>query len=182
MNRFRGLNLDQFPENIVDAGLRPTAELVRLDPAELVRDCKKAKVSLLTVWAKPQTGIAWYPTKVGTHHFSLKKIDYICNITDLAHRENIKVWTAYSLELDTLAAEIRPDWALSNHKGKPFVRFAKQKKGPNNTNLQGGATAIYVNSPYLEYALSQIWEIASNYPVDGIAINMLWWDAWCYFD
>ena len=87
VNRFRGLILDQFPEDIVDVGLRPTSRLERLDPAELIRECKKANVSLLSVWAKPQTGFAWYNTKVGTRHPNLK-LDYIRNITDLAHRES----------------------------------------------------------------------------------------------
>jgi len=145
--------------------------LNRLDPKEYIETYKAAHIDSIIVFAKGHWGECYYDTKVGHKHPGLKG-DMLAEMVELGHQNDMEVAAYYSLGFDTWAAIQNPDWAERYEDGTP-KRVTANKKWHN----------VCCNTPYHDYALAQLAEIASGYDVDGLFIDIFpfhWYYNICY--
>jgi len=132
-----------------------------------IRAIKEVHADFTYFPAKGNNGYAQYFSKVGTPDPGLKT-DFLKESIGLAHGAGVKVFVTYAVGCDTLAAQSRPDWAFRRSDGEII-------------NIIG--PVVCFNSPYREYAIAQIEELVTNYPIDGLLVDILWWGnmgtEWC---
>lgn len=159
-DRFRNFILDMHnpsPE------LVPDLTLHRIDVAAYIRTYQAAGVDSIHVYCKGHWGYSWYRTTVGTMHPALGGRDFLGEHLEHGHAAGMEVIAYYSVGYDNLAVLTHPDWAA---------------RGPEGAIVQlvvEGRPRWYLpcpSSPYRDYCLAQVEEIARGYPVDGIFLDI----------
>lgn len=117
-------------------------------------------VDYITVFARCNLGFAYYPTKVGTVHPSLK-IDLLGEMITACHERNIKVAAYFNAGIDHEHALRHREWCKVNKEGQVYN---VQKKGHWFRNP-------CLNTGYGDYLLAMIDEVLVGYPVDGIFLD-----------
>jgi hypothetical protein len=117
-----------------------------------------AGVDSVVLFAKCQYGNAYYPTEVGRAHSALQGRDLFGEQLRAAHSRGIRVIAYFSNMWDTAAAGAHPQWRL----------VASPARGST-----GRWPALCLLSDYRRYALDQVREIASRYPIDGLWSDIL---------
>ena len=117
-----------------------------------------AGVDSVVLFAKCQYGNAYYPTEVGRAHSALHGRDLFGEQLRAAHERGIWVIAYFSNMWDTAAAGAHPEWRL----------VASPARGST-----GRWPALCLLSGYRQYALDQVREIASRYPIDGLWSDIL---------
>lgn len=166
--RFRGYLLDMHSPD------PPVVSLDRLDVKEYIETYKAADIDSIIVYAKGHWGECYYDTKVGHKHPGPKG-DLLAQLVEIGHKNDMEVAAYYSLGFDTWAAIQNPDWAQRNEDGTPNIACINPQKWHN----------MCCNTPYRDYALAQIAEIAGGYDVDGFFIDIFpyhWFYGICYCD
>lgn len=166
--RFRGYLLDCHSPD------PPVVTLERLDPKSYIETYKAANIDSIIVYAKGHWGECYYDTKVGHKHPGPKG-DLLAQMVEIGHQSDMEVAAYYSLGFDTWAAVQNPDWAQRNEDGTPNRACINPQKWHN----------MCCNTPYRDYALAQLAEIAGGYEVDGFFIDIFplhWIYGICYCD
>jgi len=117
-----------------------------------------AGVDSVVLFAKCQYGNAYYPTEVGRAHSALRGRDLFGEQLRAAHERGIRVIAYFSNMWDTAAAGAHPEWRMA----------ASPARGST-----GRWPALCLLSGYRRYALDQVAEIASRYPIDGLWSDIL---------
>jgi hypothetical protein len=153
--------------------------LSQIDPPKLVALMKDTGVQQLVVKSRPHTGLANFPTKIGRMHRGLKGRDYVGEMIELCHKNNIAVMAYFSQIFDNWAYENHPDWRLINGEGKTSMEyedynavtlFRKGRYGnlcPNNED-------------YRKYCHDCLTELTTNYQFESIFLDMPFWPEPCY--
>jgi len=154
--RFRQVHLDFHTSPLIpDVG-------ADFDANEFVRVLKGASVNSINIFAKCHHGMAYYPTKVGVMHPSLK-IDMLGQMIEACHKADILTPVYYTIMWDQYAAMQHSDWRVLDENGRD------DGAGP----LEAGWVRVCPNTPYLDYVAAQSEEIAKNYEVDGFWFDIL---------
>lgn len=143
---------------VLDTNLTPTFAMSfdKFDVEDYVKAFASANVNCLFQIAKDHWGHSTYDTSVGIKHPQLK-IDLLAEVIKHAHAHNVKVNAYYSLEHDSAVIEKHPGWSRRDIKGN-LTRYHWHKL------LTFGNPCF--NSPYRQYVLDQLTEIAKNYDAD----------------
>jgi hypothetical protein len=154
--RFRQVHLD-FHTSPLIAGVGAD-----FDANEFVQVLKEASVNSINIFAKCHHGMAYYPTKVGVMHPSLK-FDLLGEMIEACHKADILTPVYYTIMWDQYAAMQHSDWRVLDKHGKD----------DGAEPLEAGWVRVCPNTPYLDYVAAQSEEIARNYEADGFWFDIL---------
>lgn len=130
------------------------------DAYEFAQTLKSINVDYITVFALCNLGFAYYPTKIGTVHPSLKR-DLLGEMVKACKEKGIKVAAYFNAGIDHEHALRHREWCKVNKEGQVY-NF--REKGHWFRNL-------CLNTGYRDYLLGMVNEVLENYPVDGIFLD-----------
>lgn len=135
---------------------------------------KDAAVNSITIFAKCNQGMSYYPTKVGVMHPHLK-FDLLGEMVETLHQHGIRAVIYISTMYDQYIWEHHGDWRVLDAEGREDGLF--QGTGP----LEARLGRVCINTPYLDYVVRQAEEVLKNYEADGIFYdNYLYRYFGCY--
>ena len=141
--------------------------LSRLDPVEYVDCIARAGFQSLMQYTNSCVGLCLWRTEVGQMHANLKGRDLFGEIISECRRRGLHTVAYFIVNWDNWASEKHPAWRILPAEGDDRI-------------LQGRYGLVCSNTPYREYAFACLREIVSNYPIDGIFIDMTFWPYVCY--
>ncbi|MBO4548819.1 MAG: alpha-L-fucosidase [Abditibacteriota bacterium] len=157
--RFRQVHLD-FHTNIdiedIGAGF---------DSREWIDTLQKARVNSITIFAKCHHGLSYYPTAAGVPHPHLTR-DLLREQYEACKAAGINAPIYISAGVDTYISDRHPEWreARPAPDGRTYTQWA----------LAPGFLKLCFHSPYLDYLIAQIEEVARLYPdCDGIFLDII---------
>ena len=153
--------------------------LSKLDPPKLVAMMKDAGVQQLVVKSRPHTGLAHFPTKIGRMHKGLHGRDYVGEMIDLCHKNNIAVMAYFSQVFDNWAYENHPDWRSVNGEGKTSREYEDYY---SISMFRKGRYGIVCpnNEDYRAHCKACLTELTTNYQFESIFLDMPFWPEPCY--
>jgi len=128
-----------------------------IDAAAYMKSLAASNVSAVQMYIKDHHGIAYYDTKVGKRS-SFMKGDLLADLVREARAHDIQFLAYYSVGWDNWMAECNPEWVMRSSDGEPVTA--------------GYWTYLCYNTPYREFMLAQLHEIA-QYGVDGLWLDIL---------
>jgi hypothetical protein len=131
--------------------------------AEVFTDrLKKCGVDYLTFHARCNLGMAYYDTRIGIKHPSLK-YDLFGKLADACQRKGIALTAYINGGISSAEGALHREWTTLYFDGREYrePRFTPYVR-----------TMCY-NTPYRDHLIAMIKEIASNYPVSGFFIDCL---------
>ena len=123
---------------------------------------KRCGVDYLTFHARCNEGMAYYNTKIGIKHPSLK-YDLFGKLADACRRKGIAL-TAY------INAGISSAEGLQHREWTTLYFDGREYREPRFTPY---VRTMCYNTPYRDHLIAMIKEIANNYPVSGFFIDCL---------
>jgi hypothetical protein len=148
--------------------------LARFDPEEYVRTIADAGFEALLTDAQSEAGLCLYPTKVGQTHAASKGRDLFGEVVAQCRRRGIHVLAYFSLMTDNWAYLTHPDWRSMWEDG--YDRTLEGKGGEPERRWG----EVCPNSPYRDYAIACTKEIVTNYDIDGMWLDQIFWTGVCY--
>jgi len=130
------------------------------DGEEFARTLKEAHVDYITAFARCNIGFAYYPTKIGTVHPSLK-IDLFGQMVEACHKEGIRVAGYFNAGIDHEHALRHRDWCKINERGQVYDT---EQMGHLFRNM-------CLNTEYRKHLLGMIDEVLASYPIDGLFLD-----------
>lgn len=123
---------------------------------------KRCGVDYLTFHARCNLGMAYYDTKIGIKHPSLK-YDLFGKLADACQRKGIALTAYINGGISSAEGVLHRDWTTLAFDGREYreLRFTPYVR-----------TMCY-NSPYRDHLIAMVKEIATNYPVSGFFIDCL---------
>lgn len=146
--------------------------LSALDPEWTAQTLKEAQVGMLQLCAKSHWGLSLHPTKVGKQHSNLNGRDYFGEVLDAINRQGIQCLAYLSDFWDNYAGCQHPEWRQLS---------LKESKGEIEL-IETDWITLCPMSGYRQYFLGQIAEVARNYDIAGIFIDMTGFFGYCYCD
>ena len=133
-----------------------------LDVEAFTNRIKQCGVDYLTFHARDNMGMAYYDTKIGIRHPSLK-YDLFGKLAEACQRKGIAITAYLNGGLSSAEGVLHRDWNTLAFGGReyrdpPFTPYVR--------------TMCY-NSPYRDHLIAMVEEIAKKYPVSGFFIDCL---------
>ena len=133
---------------------------------------KSCGVDQLTFCARDNQGMAYYDTKIGIKHPSLK-YDLFGKLADACQRKGISLIAYVNGGISTAEGLLHRDWSTLFFGGSEFrAGYDLSPRKPFTPYIRNART-MCLNSPYRDHVFAMIKEIANNYPVSGFFIDML---------
>ena len=127
---------------------------------EFAKTLKNSGVEYITIFARCNLGLAYYPTKIGIVHPGLK-IDLLGQMIKACHKYNIKVAAYFNAGIDHEHALRHREWCKVNKEGQVY----------EYQNMGHFFRRMCLNTDYGPHLLSMLKEVLENYPVDGIFLD-----------
>ena len=124
-----------------------------------IQDCG---VDYLTFHARCNMGMAYYDTKIGIKHPSLK-YDLFGKLADACQRKDIALTAYLNGGISSAEGVLHRDWTTIAFDGRVY-------RDPHFTPY---VRTMCYNSPYRDHLIEMVEEIANNYPVSGFFIDCL---------
>ena len=140
------------------------------DAESVARMFAEAGVQKVCYVAKDAYGFSYYPTKYGAVHPNLKR-DEVGEFTVALKKRGLRCVPYFYPGVDRIHPTTHPEWRLTDPRASATDQYA----------------TMCFNSPYLEeVALPQIRELASNYDIDGVFLDIvvhpyLIWNCTCRY-
>ncbi len=132
--------------------------------AEQIKSCG---VDFLTWHARCNQGNAYYDTKIGTRHPSLK-FDLVRELCEACHRRGIRIRLYFNGQLSDEELIRHREWNMIDFDGQAYFGGDLPRKFSTPY-----ARRVCYNSPYREHLRDMVLELAENYPVDGFFFDCL---------
>ncbi|MBO4490714.1 MAG: beta-galactosidase trimerization domain-containing protein [Lentisphaeria bacterium] len=132
------------------------------DVERFTDELRECGVDFLTWHARCNQGNAYYNTKIGRRHPSLK-FELFGKIAESCHRKGIRISAYFNGGLSDEELLHNPDWMQISPSGTCLN--ARRPSAEMRT-------ACY-NSPYREHLKAMVRELAENYPVDGFFFDCM---------
>ncbi len=142
------------PATIPDVG-------VDFDAEAFTDQVKECGVDFLTWHARCNQGSAYYDTKFGTKHPSLK-FDMIRELGEACHRKGITLSVYFNGHLSDEELMHHPEWLAIGMDGVTI----DTSRGPFTR-------MVCYNSGFRDHLINMVTELAENYPVDGFFFDCL---------
>jgi hypothetical protein len=131
--------------------------------AEVFTDrIRRCGVDQLTFHARCNLGMAYYDTKIGIKHPSLK-YDLFGKLADACQRKNIALIAYLNGGISSAEGVLHREWTTVAFDGREY-------RDPRFTPY---VRTMCYNSPYRDHLIAMVKEIATNYPVSGFFIDCL---------
>lgn len=134
----------------------------KFDAEEFTDRMKKCGVDYLTFHARCNLGMAYYDTKIGIRHPSLK-YDLFGKLADACQRKGIALTAYINGGISSAEGLLHRDWLTVAFDGRVY----------REPRLTPYVRTMCYNSPYRDHLISMAKEIAENYPVSGFFIDCL---------
>ena len=123
---------------------------------------KRCGVDFMTFHARCNQGLAYYDTKVGIKHPSLK-YDLFGKLAEACQRKGIALIAYLNAGISNEEGLLHREWTSLFFDGKEFVEY------PNSPFPDQGYVRrmMCYNTPYRDHLISMVKEVAQNYPVSG---------------
>lgn len=141
------------------------ALLSRFDAKQYVGLMGRAGMQSLLQYTNSHVGLCLWRTRIGRPHAAMGDRDFFGDVVKECRRQGIHPLAYFSLIHDNWAFEHHPDWRI--------IR-------PDGSTPGGRYGLVCPNSPYREYVLACIREIAASYDIDGMFFDMTFWPGLCY--
>ena len=115
-------------------------------------------------------GTCYWNASDGPKHRGLGERDQIGELTTLLHERGVKMLVYYSTIFDKKMYDAHPDWRIV---GPPAM-------GDLSSSKASRYKQVCPNSPYREYTIKCLEEIAENYEIDGAFLDMTFWSTVCH--
>ncbi len=123
---------------------------------------KRCGVDYLTFHARCNLGMAYYNTKIGIKHPSLK-YDLFGKLADACQRKGIALTAYINGGISSAEGALHREWTTLYFDGREY-------RDPRFTPY---VRTMCYNTPYRDHLIAMIREIALNYPVSGFFIDCL---------
>ncbi|MDE6318628.1 MAG: family 10 glycosylhydrolase, partial [Lachnospiraceae bacterium] len=152
------------------------AFLSRLNVDEYVDALKDAGIQAAMVKARPHTGLAYYPTRIGRMHKGLNGFDFFGTMVKKCHENGIAVVAYFSQIFDNWAYENHPDWRLVTADGRGMQEYR------GTSDFKSGRYGIMCpnNEEYRNYVASCLTEMNEMYDFEGMFLDMTFFPEVCY--
>jgi|GEM_PF-2322410 len=134
----------------------------QFDPDHYAKTWKKIGFDSVTLLTVHHDGYYLYPSR---HNRTKPDRDYFGEQFESCRKQDIRVIAYYSLSLNSLAGSEHPEWRIRDVHDRVLV--------PDH-NYFFHYHWLCINSPFREFAIAQLVEIAENYPVDGLWLDILY--------
>lgn len=155
--RFRQVHLDFHTSELIE-GIG--AQFSKENFQQMLR---LGHVDSITVFAKCHHGWAYHPSEANETHPHLT-FDLLGEQIAAAHEIGVKTPVYLSAGLDEKIARLHPEW---------LIRAADESTPWVQDFMHPGYHTFCMNTPYLDILLAQIREVAKNYDVDGIFLDIV---------
>ncbi len=154
---FRQVHLDfHTSEHITGIGSK-------FDKKQFQEALKSGHINSITLFAKCHHGWMYYPSKNFEMHPHLS-FDLLGQQIEAAHEIGVKTPVYISAGLDEKMARLHPEWLFRN--SDESMSWASDFSQP-------GYHIHCMNTPYLDYLISQIEEVCKSYDADGIFLDIM---------
>lgn len=123
---------------------------------------KRCGVDYLTFHARCNLGMAYYDTKIGIKHPSLK-YDLFGKLADACQRKGIALTAYLNGGISSAEGLQHREWTTLSFDGREY----------REPRLTPYVRTMCYNTPYRDHLIAMIEEIAHNYPVSGFFIDCL---------
>ena len=139
--------------------------LGRFDPQAYVDCMVRAGVQSLLQYTNSHVGLCLWRTRVGRRHAAMgEERDFFGEVVAECRRRGVHPLAYFSLIYDNASYAQHPDWRITGADGSlPTGRYG----------------VVCPNSPYRDYALACVAEIAGGYDIDGMFFDMTFWPGVC---
>jgi hypothetical protein len=144
------------------------AFLSKFDPEAYVNLLSETNVASTIFFANSHTGKCNWPSQYAEMHRGFQGRDVLGEILTLCYQRGINVILYYSLIFNNWAYDNHPDWRMISADGEEF-RWLNQRFG-----------VCCPNSPYRDFATSQIKELYDQHSFDSVIFDMNFWPTVCY--
>jgi hypothetical protein len=164
-NRTRQIHLDFHTSPFINDVAKD------FDPIAFAKQMKAAYVNSVTVFAKCHHGMCYYPSKSGIQHPALNGRDMLGEMIDALHNEGIRAPIYTTVAWEENVAQQFPQWRQMKKEGT----FANVETSADGITKQpaGWKFNDWVNPEYQDYIEQHLIEIVSNYEVDGLFLDIL---------
>lgn len=125
------------------------------DPVAYADAYERAGVDLVQLYCKDHHGVCYYPSSVGLQY----PRDILGELLPELKKRGIKLMAYMSMGFDNYAGGLHPEWRAANEMGDPH------KNGP--------FWHLSVYSPYADFLMTQLEEVARGYDVDGYWLDII---------
>ena len=139
------------------------------DADEFAATLADAHVTWVTVFAKCNLGMAYYPTRVGVRHPSLQR-DLLGEMVEACHRRDIAVCAYLNAGLDHEMARLNRHWVTLDAHGRAY----------QDDRLDPFFRVMCFGGPWADHLVAMAEEVLRRYPVDGIFLDCWCWDKPCH--
>lgn len=141
--------------------------LDKYDPAVYAENMKRAGAQAVYIYGSNCLGLSMYPSNVGTRHIAGERDIFGQTVAECKKRGLHVI--GYLNSWNTDMATNRPDWSVRNSKGVGDYEISRFGcPCPNNDE-------------YVEYFLTRVKELVSNYDIDGFWADMVGvWTPVCF--
>jgi len=123
---------------------------------------KGCGVDFLTFHARCNLGMAYYDTRIGTRHPSLK-YDLFGKLADACQRKGIALSAYFNAGISSAEGVQHREWTTLYFDGREY----------REPRLTPFVRTMCYNTPYRDHLIAMIKEVAHNYPVSGFFIDCL---------
>ncbi|MHC5034321.1 MAG: alpha-L-fucosidase, partial [Planctomycetota bacterium] len=127
----------------------------RFDPRRIADSLAEARADCVQFYCKDHHGVCYYPCSTGLPY----EFDVIGPLVEACHDVGVKFMAYFSVGFDNYALGLHRDWIHVKPDGESW------RMGPFYFACLG--------SPYGEFSLSQLDELMSSYPVDGVWLDIV---------
>lgn len=142
------------------------SQLSRFDAVTWVDNMVRAGNQSLLQYTNSHVGLCLWRTKTGQQHANMGEHDFFGEVVHECRKRGIHPLAYFSVIFDNWAFEHHPDWRILPADG--------------TTQLNGRYGTVCPNSPYRDYVVACVREIAGQYDIDGMFFDMTFWPAVCY--
>ena len=121
------------------------------------------------IYARCHVGTCYWNASEGPKHAGLGEHDQIGELCALLQEAGVHFVLYYSTIYDRKVWEAHPDWRIvgPGPDGRAFGEKSRYKQ-------------VCPNSPYREYTVRALEEIAERYPIEGAFLDMTFWPGVCH--
>jgi hypothetical protein len=143
----------------------------KYNPVQLADYIKLSNSKVAVIMANSVGGTCNYPAATGKTHSSLREKDYLGELIEKLHENDVNVIVYYITVFSSWYCNDHPEACVVAENGE------KQKKAGGSL---GNRFACPNNPGYRDFVQKQIQEICTNYDFEGFSIDMCFWPKVCY--
>lgn len=165
---------DKFRRHLCDMHIEDWNEefLSEFSPENYCDMLKKANIQVAMIYLQSHVGYCNWPSKTAkVHRHFEEKPDDMRKLISLCHENNIKVVGYYSLNYNTWAHDMHPEWRMCLESG--------ESQRAADLSYRYGLCCPN-NAEYRKFVYRQIDEMFEYFTVDGMFFDMLFWPHPCY--